>query len=64
MTNLITVADLVRRCQQQNISTDDAILLIERDYPQPVVDADFSVGVAGGQRWVGFLLDTPTEDGE
>lgn len=62
MTDLITVAALVRRCQEQNISTDEAILLVERDYPMPVVDADFSAGVAGGHRWVGFVLDTPNEE--
>lgn len=64
MTDLITVAELVRRCQHQGISTEDAILFIERDYPLPVVEADFSAGVAGEDRWVGFLLDTPVEDDE
>lgn len=63
MTELITVADLVRKCQEENIPTDEAILLVERDYPVPVVDADFSYGSADGHRWVGFLLDTPNEEG-
>lgn len=60
--NVYTVADLVRQCDQYGISTEDAILLIERDIPLPVTDADYSVGVAGGQRWVGFVLDTPAHD--